>query len=86
MTQLRLAYSRKTTPATSDDSPHSLTLLSVRSKMLPVVSLEQWRVRRLVTRIVSLTNSPDDFTTVERLVERLTEMEDTGQDVGQLAK
>lgn len=67
MSRLRLVYSRKN----SDPSP---TLLQVRYKMLPIVTLEDWRLRRLRTQLLYLQSArPHAFTVVEKLVSNLTD-------------
>lgn len=74
MAILRLVPSQIPSEKTSNDSAPSLTLLSVRSKTLPIGSVENWRLHRVMTRIARMYHDePDDFLAVERLVNGLAE-------------
>src|SRR5436190_22616966 len=65
--QLRLAFSRKTL----NTSPISPTILKVPFRMLPIVSLETWRQRRMLTQLERIAGTrPAAFAVLEKLVDR----------------
>ena len=69
-------------PTNSEPSPQ---LSSVPFKTLPIVSLEEWRMRRLRTRLETLRDtSPIALVVLERWVDYLCEQEDAAQKMGAL--
>jgi hypothetical protein len=80
MTSLRLAYSRKNStpsPHSETNSERSQTLSLVPFKMLPVASLDEWRMRRLTAQLDHLAaDRPIAFRVIERWVDRLCEQDE----------
>jgi hypothetical protein len=75
MSQLTLVFSRP-----PRNLSRHLKLSRVPCKMLPVVSVETWRTRRLNTRLERLErNRPIAFELVEKWVEELCERMDREQ-------
>jgi hypothetical protein len=83
MTSLRLAYSQKNStrsPRSGTNSERSQTLSLVPFKMLPVASLDDWRIRRLMAQLDRLAvDRPIAFGVIERWVDRLCEEDERVQ-------